>query len=349
MTIHTLSIYGLVEQLLFEDKQMKKINLVNLIGYMETYSNYGKSPYYMLNPETFEIHCMDEMDDFQKKKCIMIPKVDIYKLQLDFIHSLNSSIVIKNAKEVENADPDIFSAFFHDLTEANAFYEYLGRDVEKEWFDIMDEAIYSRAALWCEENHFPYEIVFSSTLSNGKELAKEYGEKINRNRKKLIREIKARKQVDLVNLFCYVEYYPNLFKPRLYFMNPKNHKIYDEDEIDDKKKSEYLKLPKIDVNKIEVAFINGLNSEAANEAFAKINREDPCEYIDFIQTLFETPKILGKIVKGEWDQFLYRREIEQLSKWCEENDIPYEVTVKDGKIVPDKDLPFECMPLEFKD
>ena len=41
--------------------------------------------------------------------------------------------------------------------------------------------------------------------------------------------------------------------------------------------------------------------------------------------------------------------IEQLSKWCEENDIPYEVTVKDGKIVPDKDLPFECMPLEFKD
>lgn len=285
----------------------------------------------------------------KEKKYIRIPKVDIHKLRLKFIEELKCDEVNETLSTVNCDDPCEFNTFFHDLTEANAFYEYLGREVEKEWFDILDEAIYSRASLWCEENHFPYEIVFASSLSNGKELAKMYGEKINRNRKKFIRKIKARKQVDLVNLFCYVENYPNLFKPRNYFMNPKNHKIYDEDEIDDKKKAEYLKLPKIDVNTIEVEFINGLNSETANEAFAKINQEDPCEYIDFIQTLFETPKILGKIVKDEWDQFLYRREIEQLSKWCEENNIPYEVTVKDGKVVPDKDLPFECRPVEFKD
>lgn len=330
---------------------MKKVNLVKIFSYIEDYSAYsdGIPYYYMYDPKTGNVYEEEKLEYSQRKKYIRIPKVDIHKLRLKFIEELKCDEVNKSLSTVNCDDSCEFNTFFHDLTEANAFYEYLGRDVEKEWFDIMDEVIYSRAALWCEENHFPYEIVFASTLSNGKDLAKEYGEKINRNRKKLVREIKARKQVDLVNLFCYIEDYPNLFKSRHYFMNPKNHKIYDEDEIDDKKKSEYLKLPKIDVNKIEVEFINGLNSEAANEAFAKVNREDPCEYISFIQTLFETPKILGKIVKDEWDQFLYNHEIELLSKWCEENDIPYDVTVKHGKIVPDKDLPFECMPLEFKD
>lgn len=74
---------------------MKNINLVYLIIFMETYSNYGEAPRYMMNPETFEVYPMDEIDDSQQKNFIMIPKVDIYKLQLDFIYNLNSSVVIK--------------------------------------------------------------------------------------------------------------------------------------------------------------------------------------------------------------------------------------------------------------
>lgn len=190
---------------------------------------------------------------------------------------------------------------------------------------IMDEALFLRAAQWCEENHFPYEVVFTPANSGTVEAAKEHEEKIKEKIKKGLCEIKANKQVDLANLFCYVENYPNLFESRNYFMNPKNHKVYDEDDVDDKNKSEYLKLPQIDVHEIELKFIKSLNSEVANETLSKIDQNDSGEYIDFIHTLFETPIILGKIVKDEWDQFLYNHEKEELSKWCEENDIPYKV------------------------
>lgn len=119
-------------------------------------------------------------------------------------------------------------------------------------------------------------------------------------------------------------------------MNPKSHKVYDEDDVDDKNKSEYLKLPKIDVHEIELKFIKSLNSEVANETLSKIDQNDSGEYIGFIHTLFETPKILGKTVKDEWDQFLYNHEKEELSKWCEENDIPYKVKLYCKKINPVK-------------
>ena len=137
---------------------MKKINLTYLIGYMEVYSNWGKAPFYMLKPETYDVYCADDMDDSKKEECIMIPKVDIYKLQLDFIYGLNSRVITKKAKKAECGEPYLFSTFFHDLTETNAYFEYLGRDIYYEWSELYNNKMYLEAALWCQKNRFPYEI-----------------------------------------------------------------------------------------------------------------------------------------------------------------------------------------------